>query len=86
MGVSVPSAWGRYSWKKRLQQGEMGHSGVMTGAHLHGVGTLPGPAPALEPDDSMFACHGAANPDPRDPQLADETSAVECASTYLLTW
>jgi hypothetical protein len=63
-----------------------GHSGVMTGAHLHGVGTLPGPAPALEPDDSMFACHGAANPDPRDPQLADETSAVECASTYLLTW
>ena len=85
MGVSVPSAWGRYSWKKRLQ-GEMGHSGVMTGAHLHGVGTLPGPAPALEPDDSMFACHGAANPAPRDPQPADETSAVECASTYLLTW
>ena len=85
MGVSVPSVWGRYSWKKRLQ-GEMGHSGVMTGAHLHGVGAFPGPAPALKAYDAMFAHHGDANPDPRDPQPADETSAVACASTDLLTW
>lgn len=62
MGVSVPSAWGRYSWKKRLQQGEMGHSGVMTGAHLHGVGALPGPAPALKAYDPMFARHGVLEP------------------------
>ena len=61
MGVSVPSAWGRYSWKKRLQ-GEMGHSGVMTGAHLHGVGALPGPAPALKAYDPMFARHGVLEP------------------------
>lgn len=64
----------------------MGHSGVMTGAHLHGVGAFPGPAPALKAYDAMFAHHGDANPDPRDPQPADETSAVECASTDLLTW
>lgn len=59
---------------------------MMTGAHLHGVGAFPGPAPALKAYDAMFAHHGDANPDPRDPQPADETSAVECASTDLLTW
>jgi len=34
----------------------------MTGAHLHGVGALPGPAPALKAYDPMFARHGVLEP------------------------
>ena len=59
----------------------------MTGAHLHGVGTLPGPAPALEPDDAMFARHGDGEPRIPTPRIRNPpTSAVACDQTDLLTW